>query len=451
MNTDCYGAPVSYDDRNAVDALSDVQRKFRGFFGDPLAMIDAVLAEHPDFVMAHCFRGGLFVTSTEAAGVGEIRAAMRAIEENWARANDRERGHHAALAAWSVGDFPRAANIYGRVAAAYPRDAIALQFAHLCDFLNGHATQLRDRVAGILPQWRPTDEGYGYLLGMKAFGLEETGMYDKAEEAGREAVAIEPADPWAVHAVAHVMEMEGRFIEGGRWLESTAEHWSEDNFFAYHNWWHLSLYHLETADYQRVLDLYDNYIRNTDSCVAMELVDAVALLWRLAMRGVDVGDRWQELSSTYERLEMGGYYAFNDMHAVIAHTAADRAFAAEHCLAKMREAARGYDTNAMMTADVGLAAAEAMQAFVNGDYRRTIDNLYAVRAISHHFGGSNAQRDILGLTLVEAAIRDGQRGLAVSLASERLGAKPSSPLNRMFLDRAWNAAKPDHSVVAQVA
>ncbi len=451
MKTDCYGAPVSFDDQNALDGLNAAQRKFRGFFGDPVAMVDAVIAEHPDFVMAHCFRGGLFVTSSEAAGVGEIRTAMKAIEENWADANDRERGHYAGMAAWSVGDFHRAANIYGRVAAAYPRDAIALQFAHLCDFLNGHATLLRDRVAGILPQWSPEDEGYGYLLGMKAFGLEETGAYDWAEEAGRQAVVSEPADPWAIHAVAHVMEMQGRHIEGTRWLESTSQHWSDDCFFGYHNWWHLSLYLLETEDYPRVLDLYDQVIRNANSPVAMELVDAVALLWRLTLRGVNVGDRWQELSKTYELMEMGGYYAFNDMHAVIAHSAADRAFAAEQCLEKMRDAVRGFDTNSMMTADVGLPAAEAMQAFLNGNYRQAVDKLYAVRGVAHHFGGSNAQRDILGLTLVEAAIRGGQHGLAVSLASERMGAKPTSPTNRMFLDRAWGAAGPNQVAVANVA
>lgn len=451
MKTDCYGAPVSMQNQTAIDGLNAAQRKFRGFFGDPVSMIDAVLAEHPDFVMAHCFRGGLFATSSEAACVPEIKAAMRAIELNWAHANDRERGHYAALAAWSAGDFHRAANSYGRVAAAYPRDAIALQFAHLCDFLNGHATLLRDRVAGILAQWAPSDEGYGYLLGMRAFGLEETGAYDQAEDAGRQAIDMEPADPWAAHAVAHVMEMQGRFAEGARWLETTSAHWAEDNFFAYHNWWHLSLYLLETADYERVLDLYDRSIRNLDSSVAMELLDAVALLWRLNLRGVDVGDRWQELSMAYEQLEMGGYYAFNDMHAVMAHTAADRAFAAERCLDRMREAARGFDTNAMMTADVGLPAAEAMKAFMNGDYRTTIDRLYDVRAIAHQFGGSNAQRDVLGVTLVEAAIRSGQRGLAVSLANERVSAKPASPTNRVLLDRAWGASEPRLAAVADVA
>ena len=50
---------------------------------------------------------------------------------------------------------------------------------------------------------------YGYLLGMGAFGLEEVGEYAEAEKMGRRAVEIEPRDGWAVHAVAHVMQMQG--------------------------------------------------------------------------------------------------------------------------------------------------------------------------------------------------------------------------------------------------
>jgi len=439
--TDCYGAPVSERDTAAIDGLNAAQRNFRGFFGDPLAEIDNVLASHPGFVMGHCFRGGLFATSSEAACVAEIRKALRAIEENWAAANERERGHYSALSAWAAGEFHRAANIYGQVAANFPRDAVALQFAHLCDFLNGHATQLRDRIAGILPQWRDNEEGYGYLLGMHAFGLEETGDYERAEAAGRQAVTLAPHDAWAVHAVAHVLEMQGRHEEGAAWLRSGVDHWAPDNFFAYHNFWHLSLFLLEVDDHDGALDLFDKHIRTPGSTVAMELVDATALLWRLRLRGVDVGSRWQTVSEDFDAEDSGGYYAFNDLHAVMAHLVADRGFAADKRIARMTEAAKGFDTNAMMTRRVGLAAAEGMRAFHKGDYAAAVKKLMSVRAVANLFGGSNAQRDVLGLTLVEAAIRDGQSGLAVALASERLGLKPDSTPNQRYLQRAWGTAR----------
>ena len=450
MKTDCYGAPVSEQAWAAIEGLNGAQRNFRGYFGDPLAEVDAVLAAYPDFVMAHCFRGGLFATSSEAGCVAEIKKSLRAIERNWAAANDRERGHYAALSAWASGEFHDAANKYGQIAARFPRDAIALQFAHLCDFLNGHATQLRDRVAGVLPQWREDEEGYGYLLGMHAFGLEETGDYARAEETGRKAIALNPADSWAVHAVAHVMEMQGRHEHGAEWLGRGVDHWAPENFFAFHNFWHLALFHLETDDHAGVLELYDRHIRTPGSTVAMELVDAAALLWRLHLRGVDVGDRWTAVSEAFDAEDPGGYYAFNDMHAVMAHLAADRSFAAEKRMARLTEASKGFDTNAMMTRRVGQAATEGMVSFFHGDYGRAVSSLMSVRAVSHLFGGSNAQRDILGLTLVEAAIRNRQSGLAVALASERLGLKPDSPPNRRFLQRAWTTAS-DTGDLNQVA
>jgi hypothetical protein len=59
-----------------------------------------------------------------------------------------------------------------------------------------------------------------------------------------------------------------------------------------------------------------------------------------------------------------------------------------------------------------------------------------VRNSAHRFGGSHAQRDLLDLTLIEAALRDGQPGLASALAAERAAVRPLSPLARLFLVRA---------------
>ncbi|HXH02793.1 MAG TPA: hypothetical protein VNN09_05670 [Candidatus Competibacteraceae bacterium] len=130
----------------------------------------------------------------------------------------------------------------------HPRDAFALQSAHLTDFYLGDATQLRDRVARVLPHWDESIPSYSYILGMYAFGLEECNHYAEAEQAGRRALELEPGDGWSVHAVAHVMEMQGRYEEGIEWLTSREQDWVLDNGFAFHNWWHLALYHMERGD-----------------------------------------------------------------------------------------------------------------------------------------------------------------------------------------------------------
>ncbi|MNT81817.1 hypothetical protein D3C72_2214550 [compost metagenome] len=65
-----------------------------------------------------------------------------------------------------------------------------------------------------------------------------------------------------------------------------------------------------------------------------------------------------------------------------------------------------------------------------------MDLLRDVRLIAHRFGGSHAQRDVLGLTLVEAALRDGARSLAKALTAERMALKPASAGNRKLASRA---------------
>jgi hypothetical protein len=59
-----------------------------------------------------------------------------------------------------------------------------------------------------------------------------------------------------------------------------------------------------------------------------------------------------------------------------------------------------------------------------------------VREIAQRFGGSHAQRDLIDLTLIEAALRAGQHHLAAALCAERLPMRGHSPLTRQLLARS---------------
>jgi hypothetical protein len=85
---------------------------------------------------------------------------------------------------------------------------------------------------------------------------------------------------------------------------------------------------------------------------------------------------------------------------------------------------------------VGEAATRAVQVFVAGEYASVVALLRPVRSSAHRFGGSHAQRDLLDLTLIEAALRSGDRSLAAALAAERAAMRPASPLAQRFVARA---------------
>jgi len=432
--TDLRGNPLSGADRAAATAYDTALTQFNLYSGDPIATIEPALRDNPGFVMGHALKAWLNLLGTELPGIEAARAAHAAVR---ARPMTRqEEGHVEAIGHLMEGRFHAASRVLEDVAIEQPHDMLALQVGHQLDFFTGNPRMLRDRIARALPAWSRATPGYHAMLGMHAFGLEEMGDYAAAEASGRAAVEIEPRDGWAQHAVAHVLEMQGRQADGIRWMRTNPEAWSKDSFFAVHNWWHLALYHLDLGEIEQVLALYDGPIYGAQSKVMLDMVDAAAMLWRLQLRGVDVGKRWQPLAEGFAPAAGAGNYAFNDMHAMMAFVGAGRRDLAEQVLGAQARAMAGRDDNAAFTREVGHPLTRAMLAFGDGNYGEAVALIRPVRNIAARFGGSHAQRDILDLTLIEAAFRSGQMALARALAAERVAMKPTSPLAGLFVRRA---------------
>ena len=71
--------------------------------------------------------------------------------------------------------------------------------------------------------------------------------------------------------------------------------------------------------------------------------------------------------------------------------------------------------------------------------------LRPIRSIAYRFGGSHAQRDVIDLTLIEAAFRSGETALAAALSAERAAARPDSPLSQLFMKRAAGMTAAPHA------
>jgi len=418
------GYATSGANARSLEKLLQAKHELRCYRDDPVATVDAALRESPELVMGHVLRAYLLLLATEAPATDVARTSCAAAAA--LPANDRERRHVAAATALSQGRWHEAGRQLEDLAIAYPLDALALQVGHQVDFFTGDARMLRDRISRALPHWQASMPGYHAVLGMHAFGLEENGDYARAEAAGRACVEREPNDGWGHHAVAHVMEMQGRRREGIAWLRSEPRAWAERSFFAVHNWWHLALYHLDLDEVDEALALYDGPIAGPGSAVALEMIDASAMLWRLALRGVDLGTRWHALAERWLPHARSGNYAFNDMHAMMALVSSGRTAEAEALLDAQREAMAREDDNAGFTREVGAPATRAMLAFGQGDYARCVELLRPVRNRAHRFGGSHAQRDLIDLTLIEAASRARQDGLAAALRAERAAIRRST-------------------------
>lgn len=432
--TDTLGHRLSGATAAAVEPYDRATHELCCLIGDPLATIDGALAKAPEMSMAHAMRAWLHLLGTEAPALGTAREAAAAAARF--AGTDRERMHARAAALVADGRWREAGRLLEDVSARHPRDLLALLAGHQIDFFTGDSRMLRDRIARARPHWSDSMPGCHAVLGMHSFGLEETGDYAAAEREGRRAIDMEPRNTWAWHAVAHVHEMRNAPQEGIRWLEPNTAHWAQDSFFSVHNWWHLALFKLEQDRHDEVLALYDASIGGPGSGVVLDMIDQSALLWRLMLRGVDVGDRWEPLAQRWAPHAASGNYAFNDMHAMMAFASAGRRDLVEQVREMQAAALAAEGDNRSFTSEVGAPATQAVQAFVEGDYASTVALLRPIRSTAHRFGGSHAQRDLIDLTLVEAAIRAKDRPLAAALAAERAALRPHSPLARRLVERA---------------
>lgn len=418
---DHHGMTLSGASTGVAELYQKALHAYHCYSGDPLTPLDEAIADSPGFVMAHVLKAWLHMVGSNIEGVTVAAQVFQAAKNLPCSA--REQGHLAAIGAFLGGDVRGAARVLEDVAIAHPRDVLALQVGQILDFLVGDSRMLRDRIGRALPAWSEGMPDHHAVLGMLAFGLEETGLYDRAEAAGRRAIELEPRDSWAQHAVAHVLFMQNRLRDGVAWMRTENKAWSHESFFAVHNWWHLGLFHLGLGDVDEVLRLYDGPIYGARSDLAFDMVDAAAMLWRLKLLGIDVGDRWAALADVYAT-QPRGLYAFDDAHAMMAFVGAGREASARSVLEVQTAALAASGDNADFVKEAGLPVMQAIHAFSHGDYGRTVELLRGVRNKAARFGGSHAQRDLIDLTLIEAARRSGDDSLVRALEAERIAARP---------------------------
>ena len=446
MTPDAHGNPTA-GPPDAVARYDHALDRLLRLRTDVVPAASTLVRDAPEVPMAQALWAYLMLSSTDAADVPAARESVDALGALAGHWGPREGGHHRALEAWAAGDWRRAAAVLDDLLIEWPADLLALMMGHQLDFYVGDAANLRDRVGRSLGAVDPDHPHHGLAQGMYAFGLEESGHYEQAEQHGLAAVGRNPDDVWAIHAVAHTHEMRGDVAGGVAFLDDQAAGWHDGNLFTVHLAWHRALFLLDAGRVDDVLATYDTWAYSAEVPAApLQLVDASALLWRLLLDGVDTADRFAGLADAWALAlaRAGGpgateasWYPFNDAHAVMALAGAGRLGEARAVVVRLEADAAGAaggagagpgpgPDRATMAADAGLPAARATLAFVEDRHEDVVADLLPARRTLHRFGGSHAQRDAWERTLLESALASGRVGLARALLSERLATRPAS-------------------------
>jgi tetratricopeptide (TPR) repeat protein len=426
MAKDQQGLTLAGSSQSAV-AFDRAIADYYGLTGDPVGSLKQALARDPDFALGGVAIAALFMIGGFRGDHPEVVDALSAAEPAVRRASERERRHFAAANAWAEGKTARAILGWESILVDHPTDALALRLAQDAYYFLGRSLAIRDCAARVLPAWRRDNPLMSFVLGLYAFGLEETGDLDRAEDFGRQALAANPRDAWATHALAHVMETANRQDEGVAFLKSTHADWAGAHFMAGHNGWHLALFLIEQGRFDEVLADYDRFSApKLADDATLDRVDAAALLWRLELAGADVGNRWAPVAGKWMAHVDDHVLAFNDLHCAFAAARSPDPGDAGRLGRSLDDYERlGSGDNRQVTAEVGRRLIDGALAFGGGDYVRAIEAILPVRYEAIRIGGSHAQRDIVSLTLIAAAERSGQWALARALLAERVALRPT--------------------------
>jgi tetratricopeptide (TPR) repeat protein len=410
---DRLGLEVTAASGEAARAADEAIWEYVSFGRDPGGKMKAALALDPRMPMTLLLQGYFFHLMGLPALAAKAKNVFRSLC-GITEINEREKAHLAALGAWCEGELEQVCSLLEGVLKEYPRDILALKISNYLYFYMGRSQAVRDGPARALKAWDAAAPGYANVLALHAFGLEESGEYAAAERAGRHATELNPKDPWAVHSVAHVLEMQDRTAEGIAWIESLTEHWDAANFFRLHLWWHLALMHWGADRPDKALALYDAQIWAEGSNENISLCNDISMLARLEMAGVDVGPRWDAAAKVVRENSGGSVLAFVDAHYALA-------------LGEV-PVLHAEGVTGRIHADFGRRLCEAMVAWRAKDDARVLERLAPARERLWQVGGSHAQRDLFTLILLDSATRSGHKTLAGAIRAERARQRPAGRL-----------------------
>ena len=421
MTTDSLGNPVTLREAGSLGAVNDFAEGFIACEARVVHILDIAETDASPLVQACCAALHMFAESGQAAANAApfIARAQAGLADTAISA--RERRWVAAVAAWVAGDLPRAMALHGQQAREYPRDLASLKLGQYHLFNAGNSPGMLRLALQALP----ASADVPYMHGMAAFAWEQCHLLPQAEAAARHAIALRHKEPWAHHALAHVLLTQGRLQEGLDFMRAVSPSWTGLNsFMLTHNWWHTALFALEFDRPDEVLALYDQQVWGVARDYSQDQIGAVSLLARLELAGVDVGPRWQDVADHLAKRGADLVLPFLDLQYLYGLARAGRP-QADTLLAHIEAHALQPQTHAVWR-DVALPAARGLLAHARGDHALAVRELGSTLPRMLEVGGSHAQRDLFEQIHLDALLRSGQWVGAQNLLQQRANAQPES-------------------------
>lgn len=401
MYQDWLGNAVTAERPETVQGIDDFVHGFVAYETKAVNILPAA-DNDPGCALANAYAAMLYMFMEAREAPGLARPYLARAEANAAGASEREQMAIAAVRAWVDNDMPRAIRLCEETAARHPRELATVKAGQYHQFNLGNAAGMLRLGQAIMD----ANQDLAYAHGMLAFGQEQCHLLDEAEGSARRAIELRPKEPWAHHAIAHVMLTQGRIDEGRAFMTEMQPSWTELNSFMYsHNWWHTAVFDIARGDHASALAIYDDHCWGLEKDYSQDQIGAVSLLLRLELAGLDVGGRWADVAAHLQPRVDDHVQPFLSMQYLygLARAGLDEADRMMASIAAFAGTAPEFQRAAW--AEVCLPACRGLLAHARGDYAATADSLGGVIGRLEEIGGSHAQRDVFNQVLQDARRR----------------------------------------------
>lgn len=422
--TDRYGLPLTAQTQAAadhylagVDSALALNAGAQEHFAAALAADERCAMAHMAMAREYQYRGQ--------------SAAARASKERALQCMDgvtrRERQHLQAMATAVDGDGTAALALIREHIQDFPRDALLLKQADGPFGLLGFGGEQKHLEANYA-LLASVAEAYGddwWFLSAYAFAHNELGRHTEARRLVERALERHPRSGHSAHTMAHVFFETGEHQNGAAFLDAWLPTFPRQAQIYTHLAWHRALFALGCGQPEEVQALYHETINPEVSPGAplIALCDAAALMWRHDLYGLERPAGSRATVATFAATHFPrASLAFGDMHCALAYAAAGDTAALTDLTTQIRERlAQGK----VPAGTVLPAVVEAIAAFARRDYEAAIQHLEPFADQVIRIGGSNAQREVVEDTLLQAYLRAGHWAAAASLLQRRLARRPS--------------------------
>ncbi len=417
MLNDRYGNPVTTTSTACIAAIDAYVDDMLGLRDGVAALLQQALKADPDCLMAQAHMAALILFSETEAGYTQALPFLRAAQALAGGATERERLFLAAIEAWQQMAVGRQLAAHRQLTTHCPTDLFAAKLGQIHCLYHGDLAGML-ALAQTAARANPED---AFALGMLAFALEEADRLDEAEDCARQALALRRAEPWAHHALAHVFEARGMARQGLAFLNEQASSWDGCNSFAYtHNWWHVALYHLRLQEGARARDIFDRHVWARARDYSQDQINAIALLLRLDIAGIDTGRRWADVAGHLRPRVQETILPFNDLHFILGLARGGLVGEATAKVARLKADAAAADTYIRRTwQEVAVPMGQGLLAYGAGRYQHAVNAIGPVIGRAQELGGSHTQRDLFHLVYLDAATKAGCTELAARLRAQR--------------------------------